>query len=190
MAHDQWESCGRDGCIGVRLATAVSCLAHAAIRDPAAFEAELKRIAKDGMVDARGVHLSTELLDRVLEAVPHQDDRPVLKAAQFKQATFQGGRGFEGTTFLGEADFWGATFQTWIGFKQATFRGDAIFMGARFQGEAVFDEARFQGDAAFDGAAFEDDAWFGEVTFQPAARAARPRGHLSPRAPARADCPG
>jgi hypothetical protein len=108
MADDQpvpWESCSHDGCIGVRLATAVWCLAHAATRDLPAFDAEFKRIGEDDTVDARGVQFATELLQRLLEALPYQDECPVLKAAQFEQATFQGGMGFDGAIFLDETNF-------------------------------------------------------------------------------------
>jgi hypothetical protein len=139
-----WETCSQHGCSGVRLATAACCLAHAATWDGPALDAELKRIGEDGTIDARGVYLSTEVIERVLKAVAHQGDRPSLKAAQFERATFQGGRGFEEVTLLGKVTFWGATLQDWIGFGHATFQGDAVFMSARFLGEAVFDEATFQ----------------------------------------------
>jgi uncharacterized protein YjbI with pentapeptide repeats len=169
MADDQlvtWESCRHNECIGIRLATTDWCLAHAASQDSSAFDAELKRIGTDGTIDARGVHLTAKLLQRLLEALPHQDDRPVLRAAEFKLATFQCGMRFDEAIFLGETGFWGATFQSWIGFRRVTFEGDAIFMSARFQGEALFDEATFQGDAAFDTARFEDKAVFDGATFR------------------------
>jgi hypothetical protein len=57
----EWSRCGHDDCIGVRLPTDASCLAHAAEQAPDAFDAELKRICAEGTVDARGVVFSAEL---------------------------------------------------------------------------------------------------------------------------------
>jgi uncharacterized protein YjbI with pentapeptide repeats len=184
MAHDQvapWELCGHDGCIGVPLVTAVWCFRHAATRDPPAFEAELKRISEDGNVDARGVHLSTELLQRILEAAPHEGNRPILKTALFDKATFQGGMGFDRAIFQGEATFDNATFQGEVRFSKATFqskarfyravfRREAAFGGVTFEGEAWFGATIFQGIAWFNGACFQDVAGFNEVAFQDEAR--------------------
>jgi uncharacterized protein YjbI with pentapeptide repeats len=190
MASEQptWTTCGQDGCIGIRLPSAAWCIAHAAEQAPDAFDAELERISAEGVVDARGVVLSADLLTRVLAAAPHQQDRPTFAAARFNRATFQGEAWFGGASFQGiawfggasfqrEAWFEGATFQrvAWFngasfqreaGFASTSFQRGAVFDGATFQGEAVFDRATFQGDAAFDRATFQHRAGFYRVSFQ------------------------
>ena len=191
MAGDRpvpWEPCSRDGCGGVRLVAAACCLAHAAEQDPPALEAELKRIGEEGTIDARGVRLSAELLERILDAAPHQDHRQALKAAQFDRVIFQGEAGFDGVIFRGRAGFDGATFQGRAGFDgatfqreaafaaasfhgragfdRATFRGEAVFLWATFRARAGFDGARFQGEAGFGGATFRGEAGFGRATFR------------------------
>jgi uncharacterized protein YjbI with pentapeptide repeats len=183
-----WPSCGNDGCIGVRLPTQALCLAHAAEQAPDAFDAELKRIGTKGTVDARGVVMSAGLLQRLLDATPCEDDRPVFTAAKFDRATFQGeakfdratfkGRAgfdeatfqgvawFRGATFQGEARFYKATFQDAAVFHQATFQGWNWFLQAIFQGEARFHWATFQDMTLFDGASFHGRVWFEGATFK------------------------
>jgi uncharacterized protein YjbI with pentapeptide repeats len=183
MAGEQppWEPCSQDDCIGIRLPTTAWCLAHAAEQAPDAFNAELKRISAKGTVDARGVVISAEVLARVLDATPHEDDRPTFAAAQFDGATFQGEARFDRASFQGRAEFDGATFQGEARFDRASFQEGAEFSGASFQGEAVFGgasfqkvawfgEASFQGETGFVGASFQDVAMFVGASFQEVAR--------------------
>src|SRR6266498_3979545 len=92
-----WEVCAEvdsDGlrCGGVRLAAGDRCLAHAAEQDVVV---ELKRLSDGGVLDARGVPITSRLLDRLLDAVPRNDNnRPVLNAASFDGASFQSGAAF------------------------------------------------------------------------------------------------
>jgi uncharacterized protein YjbI with pentapeptide repeats len=169
MAGDRpvrWEACGQDGCGGVRLAAAAWCLEHVATHDTSALEAELKRIGDEGTIDARGVSLSADLLARILDAAPHEDDRRVIKAAQFDRATFQGGASFDGTIFRGEVWFSGAVFQGGGWFSDVTFQGEAAFAGTTFQREARFGAATFKRWARFSEATFGGGAWFDGVNFQ------------------------
>jgi uncharacterized protein YjbI with pentapeptide repeats len=161
-----WERCGHDGCIGVRLLATTLCLAHAAEQAPDAFDAELKRIGAEGTVDARGVSISPELLQRLLAATPRDDARPALTTAKFEQATFQGEAGFGGVRFQGDAWFDGATFRGAAVFEGATFRGLAVFHGTTFRGEARFNWATFRGGSWFDGATFRREAVFDGATFR------------------------
>ena len=102
----EWARCGHDDCIGVRLPTKALCLAHAADQAPDTFDAELKRIRVEGTVDARGVVVTTQLLEQLLAAVPHEDgDRPAFKAAHFNWAIFQGEARFSKATFKDYAFF-------------------------------------------------------------------------------------
>ena len=90
------------------------------------------RQAAEGFVDARGVRLSRQQLDRLLAAGPrHPED---AELAQLKSAHF------DGATFIGDVRFAGATFSERAGFFQATFGAGA-----------VFDEATFSEDANFSG---------------------------------------
>jgi hypothetical protein len=86
MAADDadWAQCGHDGCIGVQLPTTALCLAHASQRASEAFDTELKRIGDEGIIDARGVQLSAELLRHLLDAAPREDGRLALKIPRRK----------------------------------------------------------------------------------------------------------
>jgi uncharacterized protein YjbI with pentapeptide repeats len=164
--HPDWTTCDHDGCIGSRVANTTWCLTHVAEKAPDALDTELRRIGAEGSVDARGVPISAELLQRILTAAPREDDRRAFTAARFDQATFEGVAVFDGVTFEGEARFDGVTFQREAGFAEATFLRRAVFAGATFQGEAWFDGATFQRMARFDAATFEGEAGFAEVRFQ------------------------
>jgi uncharacterized protein YjbI with pentapeptide repeats len=197
-ARPQWrwerQPCSQGNCNGIRLPTAVWCLAHAAEQAPDAFDAELNRIGQDGSVDARGVPISTDLLARLLAAVPRKDDRPTFTAARFDQATFQGITQFSGAIFQGLASFDEATFQTfpWFsgatfqrearfiqatfergvsfgrvpGFEGATFQGAALFLGAILRRTSDFTAVRLQDDTLFHRASFQGLTLFTEATFQ------------------------
>jgi hypothetical protein len=65
-----WLTCAEDDCIGVRLPTGGKCWAHA---DEQALDAALKRLGEDGHLDARGVPITQELLERVLATAPQDD---------------------------------------------------------------------------------------------------------------------
>jgi hypothetical protein len=173
-ADFEWETCGVDGCIGVRLPTGRKCWAHATDTD---LDLALKRLGEDGHIDARGVRIDAGLLAQILAAAPQEESHPVLQNPQFHRATFQGKGGaafqsevgFGGATFKGEAGFGGATFMVDAWFAREAFEGEASFVEARFEGRAVFGPA-FKGVARFDGATFKDTARFDGVTFEGAAR--------------------
>jgi uncharacterized protein YjbI with pentapeptide repeats len=168
MADDQsvsWNTCSEGGCIGVRIANANWCLTHAAKQEPSAFEDALSRIGNEGAIDARGVQLSAELLRRILDRLPRNDHRPVVKKAWFERASFEGDADFVWVTFQNEARFHRATFQGKARFAEATFGGEAWFEGVTFQGLAWFAEATFHGRAWCHKATFEGEADFGQTTF-------------------------
>jgi hypothetical protein len=60
-----WATCADDGCNGIRLPTGDKCWAHAAEAD---LDPALKRLGEDGRLDARGVPITQELLERLLAA--------------------------------------------------------------------------------------------------------------------------
>jgi uncharacterized protein YjbI with pentapeptide repeats len=165
-----WAKCGKDGCGGIRLGRGGKCLRHAEEQD---LDAELKRFGEDGHIDARGVPITKELLQRLLAAAPKTDHgQPVLTNPRFDEATFtgkatfKGGPGFYGTVFKGTASFGGATFEGTASFGGATFEGDAGFYGAIFEGTAAFHRVTFKGEAWFDRATFKGEARFVEACFR------------------------
>jgi len=126
--------------------------------DEAQFESVLERLVSEGTIDASGVRISAQQLERLVEAAPRDPDcsaRSLLKDANFEKATFTGAARFVGATFSGAARFGGATFT-----------GDAWFEGATFTGDAWFGAATFTGAARFVGATFSGDAWFEGATFE------------------------
>jgi hypothetical protein len=116
-----WEVCAQDeSCTGVRLPTGDKCWAHA---EQEQLDAALKQVAEEGRVDARGVPLTADLLERMLAVAPRDDQgRPVLSTVRFDQARFQGEAGFATASFQDEAWFTGATFQGEARFDLATGR--------------------------------------------------------------------
>ena len=113
-----WPTCDQAGCIGIRLASARVCLAHGSEEETAA---ALKLVGDTGAIEARGVHITRALLDRLLTAAPRgENGMRLIKGGQFR-----------GATFSGDALFGGATFQ--VGFLGAAFQGDAQFDGAAFE---------------------------------------------------------
>lgn len=159
-----WLTCDEDGCIGIRLDAGDKCLAHAEDEER---DAALKQLAQTGMIDARGVTISSALLKRILDSTPGGPDGPAMPAkAQFDAATFQGNVDFRRVIFQGDATFSETTFQGDARFSRATFEGSAAFGEATFEGSAVFIETTFRGDAAFGWTTFKRDARFDRVTFE------------------------
>lgn len=75
--------------------------------------AALKLVGETGAIDARGVHITRALFDRLLTVAPRgENGMPLIKGCQFW-----------GATFSGDALFGGATFQ--VGFGGATFSRSA-----------------------------------------------------------------
>jgi uncharacterized protein YjbI with pentapeptide repeats len=149
------------------------CLAHASEEDSST---ALKLIGESGEIDARGVHITPALLERILGAAPRgEHNEPLIKACQFAGATFSGPAGFKGVTFSGDAWFERATFDDSATFRGATFSGparfgeaafsSADFAGTTFRGDAGFARAAFSRNAVFSGAAFSGDAWLDQVRF-------------------------
>jgi len=159
-----WETCADDGCIGVRLPTGTRCWAHAVDTE---LDLAFKRLGEHGLLDARGVPITQELLRRLLAAAPQDDQgHAILTDARFDEATFQDAARFDRTTFQRGAWFGGATFQDAARFDMATFQHGAWFDRATFSGDAGFYGATFQGGAGFRGATIHGDVRFGGATFQ------------------------
>lgn len=171
-----WETCADDGCIGIRLPTGGRCWAHA---DRSDLEPAITRISsEDGHVDARGVPINQELLERLVAAAPRDNSgNPILTGARFDKATFQrdarfteavfqSDTTFREAVFEGGAMFRGVTFQDIVWFNEAVFQDSAWFSGVVFQEDARFDKAAFQRDARFRRATFQREGWFQETIFK------------------------
>src|SRR6266567_523566 len=133
-----WTTCSEDECKGIRLHTGGKCLAHADRQD---LDAELKQLAEEGTIDARGVTISAELLNRILGAAPHdeqQPHRPRLNQVAFDGVTFGDGAGFEHVTFGDGAWFTGVTFGDGAWFADVTFGDGAWFNRVTFGDLALF----------------------------------------------------
>lgn len=137
LSEVEWPTCEQAGCIGIRLAQARLCLAHASEQETAA---ALQLADETGEIDARGAPITRALLERILTAVPRgKNEKPLIKGCQFDRATFEGDARFD----------------------EATFSGDAWFDRTTFSGRARFDRATFSGSTLFDNTTFTNIAWFG-----------------------------
>ena len=73
----EWSTCEQAGCIGIRLASARKCLAHASGGETAS---TLKLISETSVIDARGVPITRDLLERILVTVPQgENQKPLIK---------------------------------------------------------------------------------------------------------------
>lgn len=173
-----WPVCEAVGCIGIKLASGNRCLGHASASE---VDAAIDQVRATAIIDARGVEVSEQLLERLLGAAPKsRNGDSQLAQARFDQATFPGSSVFNGVAVTGHAVFSGATFANIAVFRGATFVGATIFTGTTFSGDAVFEsatiggatfsKATFTGKARFGGATFTADARFDQTTFLGGAR--------------------
>jgi uncharacterized protein YjbI with pentapeptide repeats len=138
------EICREADCNGVRLTKIDRCLAHAAEEDVVA---ALNRLGDGEVLDARGVVITSKLLDRIVAAAPlDEHNSHVLNAPRFARANFHGEASFKGLSFQGLADFDKAAFHNGASFQGAVFSGTASFQEAKFSA-AIFDQATFLDDA-------------------------------------------
>ena len=174
---DSRPHCDQDGCPGVCLAHATSCLAHAGDEER---DAALRQFSEGGRLDVRDVTISESLFKDIVDAAPRNTDgNAIFSGAQFQRAIFEGrasfwratvkAANFNGTRFKGAADFGWAMLQGAAGFDGATFEGDAWFIGTTLE-EAKFENATFKSRVAFNKATFKGMAWFERTTFKSAAR--------------------
>ena len=127
----------------------------------------LSAVGEGTPIDARGVKLSKELVARVVDAAPvNEEGNPCIRGL-FTRATFRDGADFVAATFGDAADFMAATFGDRADFTGATFGDRAYFVAATFGDDADFGRstrATF-GAGAFVAATFGDDAGFTRATF-------------------------
>jgi len=145
--------------------------------DDETFEQALERVRTQGTIDAKGMRISREQLERILDAAPEDRDHPgrsLFKHASFEEATFQGGASFGGARFVhvafdrarfaGTPDFMGATFEKGVSFSEASAEF-GHFDFAHFGAGTRFDRMRIARGARFDRARFGDDTRFRQTEF-------------------------
>jgi hypothetical protein len=191
-----WPVCSYygDGCVGIRIGTTAYCLAHLEYY-PKNFKAFLTSLGPGASLDLRGTQLSSEMLDRLLNAFKTDEKQPpTIGDARFDRVQFSGSARFNGAQFSGralfneaqfsaDARFTGAQFSGDARFDRAQFNGNAMFGAAQyivvFKGNAVFADTQFTRDATFVRAVFDREAWFegaqfgGDALFQGAQFAGR-----------------
>jgi uncharacterized protein YjbI with pentapeptide repeats len=123
----------------------------------------LSELATDGRVNAVGMTLSANDVDRLLAAAPKRDGRRCLTKAGFTGTSFGDGVRFTSVSF-DQAVFAGASFGNSVVFANAKF-ADVGFTGANFGDSADFTDARFGDSAHFDGAVFGRGADFSRAKF-------------------------
>jgi uncharacterized protein YjbI with pentapeptide repeats len=155
--------------------------------DEPEFAAALEQLRHDGVIDARARQISRDHLKRILDAAPRDQGgrRPLLRDADFREATFHVGASFglasfervrfDRAVFEGRASFFGASFERGVRFDKASFERGARFDGATFSGKAVFHEAQFGPHSHFDKAHFRGEADFHRAQFAPQTR---PDAHI------------
>src|SRR5215469_6496378 len=93
-----WRRCEANevpACKGI-VPTGGLCLAHASAEDR---DSALRLLSEAGEIDVRGVEISAELLNRILDAAPRTETRELkFKIALFSGATFAGDAKFDGAT--------------------------------------------------------------------------------------------
>lgn len=92
-----------------------------------------------------------------------QFERARFRAAQFREARFDGDAWFGEARFADEVRFDQARFAGHARFGLADFVTNAAFDGAQFLANVSFQGTRFHGHAWFDGARFERDARLGPL---------------------------
>ena len=96
--------------------------------------AALKLIGETGAIDARGVPITSTLLQWVLAVTPARDERSVVdEDCHFDRATFTGPTWFSEATFRADSWFGGATFGGDASFREVTFKRPAEFLRATFR---------------------------------------------------------
>jgi uncharacterized protein YjbI with pentapeptide repeats len=167
-------------CTGVVVGRDRCCLAHTTQDER---EKALAALAKGAALSAtRGVPISDELLQEILQAARNDEGRVVLRHADFSRATFDYVVAFEKVRFLGGAFFESACFAHAAFFNNCSFEGEAyfskvhfssnaFFVGVTFGDRTNFERSHFDYDAAFDRSVFEGTvslygAQFAEVSFR------------------------
>lgn len=133
------------------------CLDHT---EDAELEAAVNRWRLGKPLDARGLTISSEGLERLLRTLVQATKSQSKPLDPDQSACFPGTVLFDGAHFDGPADFSGVIFNGPASFDHAVFEGYADFRRTEFGDHADFDNAEFQDGVSFRGAIFNDHAGF------------------------------
>jgi hypothetical protein len=163
MTIAEWTLCSEEDCGGAAIAEGSVCLAHLGESE---LTTELQRVRTRRRLDARGVRIGEDLLDRIIAAVRLvESGKPVPWTGMFTKAQFPEGASFQGAALGGGTTFEGVTFGDRTTFEGATLEARTGFEGATFEAESVFDHAMFGDQTTFIGAIFKRWTTFEGATF-------------------------
>lgn len=145
--------CTSPGCPRATVGSSETCLAHI---DPSTREQALAEHV--GLIDAREMPISTELLRLILKG-------PLVRPIRFDGAIFQAIADFSNLLFIAPVSFDFASFDGTALFTRSVFTNVTTFSGAVFSSDANFDRARFHGAALLDAVKFRGSASFEACTF-------------------------
>lgn len=169
----KWPVCCAAGCDGVRVGSSDRCLGHL---EPEQLLSHLRKA--NGTIDARGVSITEELFDTIIEEGLDSDG--AFTSALFDFAKFlvevrfdtlrfgEAPASFQGARFARSVSFSRSRFANVAIFTDAVFVMEATFQGATFAAAALFERALFKGVARFSGASFQGGAAFESTTFMAA----------------------
>ena len=173
----RWLTCELDGCIGIRLTHAQTCLAHASEEETSA---ALKLIRRTGKIDARGVPITRALPRTDSHRCPPREGwttgnqgLPVRQGnlhrrrlvRRRERSEFHQQRPVQRRDLQRARRVQQRELRLGCRVRGATFSGDAWFSDATFKEVAGFREANFTRVAGFGGATFTRDAWFSRTSF-------------------------
>jgi hypothetical protein len=166
-SRDARSSCNGDKVLPLARPSTSYLASHRMSSDPDSWDTALQQLEGEGTLNAQGLSISADRLERIVDgARRYGEGRPVLREANFREATFEAPANFEGVTFEGETHFDEATFGRRVEFRQATFRGVVHFRRAVFSGKVHFEEATFEREAHFPEATFGRTARFENAVFK------------------------
>lgn len=151
-----WVTCAYSAaCTGVASRPSGYCLAHLS---PEHLDAALRDVSPGRLLDLRGTTLSSDLLNRVLDAARHRPGRTRLE-----RATFTGDVRLSEVTFAGDVTLDGARFERLASFFGARFEGNVSLADARFARELSFHGVPVLGHLSLDRAVMARDALFSQA---------------------------
>jgi uncharacterized protein YjbI with pentapeptide repeats len=140
--------CSTDGCIGHRLPSNDSCLAHSSNDVQTAALASLREGRPLNFID--GVEIDETLLERIKSNLPVVENRRVVSDANLRGCNFSGRTDFDGVTFAGsKTQFWNTTFDHTARFNDCIFQSPALMSECRFNGRVEFTGTSFLAGIAF-----------------------------------------
>ena len=135
----------------------------------------LRLVRSKGVVDARGLALSAEMVRDIIDAAPHRRGRTHLLRSTFAACAIGDGASFTNVVFH-RAWFDDVQFGNEIDFSDSVFYGLVDFRG-RFGHHVFFNGAQFRASVGFEGVTFGDGADFSGTSFRKTAEFGQAKFH-------------